>query len=197
MVLIWFSVAFIGTYLYLTKTYYLGTRHGLVMAFPALAWAGTGFFEIRERIGKWCGGIRLFQKYTHLDTLFLTVVVLVVLVPQTVFSLRTDKAELKSAGIVLKNMGFTKTTFIIEPTLIRVAFYADSEYVLLPDKIDNNVMKGLVTGYRAKLLIVDDRTIDEYIPGMRMVIERSAFEKLTIPEMAQYRKYSFSIYKIQ
>ena len=35
--------------------------------------------------------------------------------------------ELKSAGIVLKNMGFTNTTFIVQPTLIRVAFYADSE----------------------------------------------------------------------
>jgi hypothetical protein len=167
------------------------------MAFPALVWAGVGFFEIREKIRKWCGGIKLFQKYAHLDTLFLIVLMLVVLVPQTVFSLRTDKAELKSAGIVLKNMGFTKTTFIIEPTLIRVAFYADSEYVLLPDKIDNNVMRELVKGYRAKLLIVDDRTIDEYIPGIETVIDWSAFEKLTIPEIAQYRKYSFSIYKIQ
>jgi 4-amino-4-deoxy-L-arabinose transferase-like glycosyltransferase len=197
IVLIWFSAAFIGTYLYLIKTYYLGTRHGLLMAFPALVWAGAGFFEIRERIRKWCGGIKIFQKYAHLDTLFLIVLILVVLLPQTVFSLRTDKVEQKSAGIVLKNMGFTKTTFIIEPTLIRVAFYADSEYVLLPDKIDKNVMKELATGYRAKLLIIDERTIDEYIPGIRTVIDQSAFEKLTIPEIAQYRKYSFSIYKIQ
>ena len=88
MVLIWFSVAFIGSYLYLTKTYYLGTRHGLLMAFPALVWAGVGFFEIRERIRKWCGGMKLFQRYVRLDTLFLIVLILVVLVPQTVYSFR-------------------------------------------------------------------------------------------------------------
>ena len=58
-------------------------------------------------------------------------------------------------------------------------------------------MKELATEHRARLLIVDERTIDEYVPGIRTIIEQSKFEKLRIPEMAQYRKYSFSIYKIQ
>ena len=85
--------------------------------FPALAWAGTGFFEIRERIRKWFGGMKLFQRYARFDTLFLIILILIVLVPQTVFSLRDDKVELKKAGIVLKNMGFSNTMFIVQPTL--------------------------------------------------------------------------------
>jgi 4-amino-4-deoxy-L-arabinose transferase-like glycosyltransferase len=197
MVLIWFSVAFIGSYLYLTKTYYLGTRHGLLMAFPALAWAGAGFFEIRERIKKWFGGMELYQKYARFDVLFLIVLMLAVLVPQTILSYRYDKVELKKAGIVLKNMGFSNTTFIVQPTLNRVAFYADAESVPLPDKIDDNALKEIATKHHAKLLIIDERTIDEYVPGIRKIIEQPMFEKLTTSEMDLYSNYSFSIYKIQ
>jgi 4-amino-4-deoxy-L-arabinose transferase-like glycosyltransferase len=197
MILIWFSVAFLMSFLYLTKMYYLGTRHGLLIAFPALAWAGIGFFEIRERIRKWLGDVKLFQRYTHFDTLFLLILIVIVLVPQTVFSLRDDKVELKKAGIELKKMGFSNTMFIVQPTLDRVAFYADAESVPLPDKIDNDAMKELVTKHHATLLVINERTIDDYIPGIRKIIEQSTFEKLTIPEMDQYRKYSFSIYRIQ
>jgi 4-amino-4-deoxy-L-arabinose transferase-like glycosyltransferase len=196
-VLIWFSVGFLGSFLYLTKTYYLGTRHGLLMVFPALAWAGVGFFEIREKIRKWFGGMELFQRYARLDTLFLIILILIVLVPQTVFSYRYDKVELKKAGIVLKSMGFSNSTFIVQPTLNRVAFYADAVSVPLPDKIDNNVMKELIAQHRAQLLIIDERTIDDYIPGIREIIEQPMFEKLTIQEMNRYHKYSFSIYRIR
>ncbi len=79
-----------------------------------------------------------FRRYARFDTFFLIVLILIILVPQTVFSLRDDKVELKKAGIELKQMGFSKTTFIVQPNLSRVAFYADAQYVLLPDKIDNS-----------------------------------------------------------
>jgi 4-amino-4-deoxy-L-arabinose transferase-like glycosyltransferase len=194
---LWFLAAFCGLFFYVMRIHYLGTRHGLLMVFPALAWAGVGFFEIRERIRKWFGGMELFQRYARLDTLFLIILILIVLIPQTVFSYRYDKVELKKAGIVLKNMGFSNATFIVQPTLNRVAFYADAESVPLPDKIDNNVMKELVTKHRAQLLIIDERTIDEYIPGIRKIIGQPMFEKLIIPAMDQYREYSFSIYRIQ
>ena len=92
---------------------------------------------------------KLFQRYARFDTFFLIILILIILVPQTVFSLRDDKVELKKAGIELKQMGFSKTTFIVQPTLNRVAFYADAESVPLPDKIDNNIMKELVTQHRA------------------------------------------------
>jgi 4-amino-4-deoxy-L-arabinose transferase-like glycosyltransferase len=197
LVLIWFSVTFIGSFLYLTKTYYLGTRHGLLMAFPALAWAGIGFFEIRDRIRKWYGSMKLFQRYAHLDTLFLIIFILIVLVPQTVFSYRYDKLELKKAGIELKKMGFSNTTYIVQPNLSRVAFYADAEFVSLPDKIDNVGIKTLAVERHATLLIIDDRTIDNYFPGIRKILEQSKFEKLTTPEIDQYCNYSFSIYKIK
>ena len=167
------------------------------MAFPALAWAGAGFFEIRERIRKWLGDVKLLQRYPRFNALFLIILILIVLVPQTICSYRYDKIELKKAGIELKNMGFSNTTFIVQPTLNRVAFYADAESVPLPDKIDNNVMEELIAQHRAQLLIIDERTIDDYTPGIREIIEQPMFEKLTVHEMDQYRTYSFSIYRIR
>jgi hypothetical protein len=197
IVLIWFSVAFLGSLLYVSRTFYLGTRHGLLVVFPALIWAGVGFFEIRERIRKWFEGVKLFQKYAGCDTLFLIILMLTILIPQTIYSVRNDKTELKKAGVVLKDMGFSNTTFIVQPTLNRIAFYAGAESVVLPDEIDNSVMKALVTQHHSTLLIIDERTIDNYLPGIRNIIEKSMPEKLVIPEMGQYRKYSFSIYKIR
>jgi hypothetical protein len=167
------------------------------MVFPALGWAGAGFFEIRERIRQWLRDARLLGKYRRFDTVFLLVIVLIVLVPQTVFSGRSDKLELKKAGIVLKNMGFSNKTFIVQPALNRVAFYADADFVELPDTIDNNAMKALVTQHHATLLVVDERTIDAFVPGIRKIIQQPMFEKLKIPEMDQYREYSFSVYKVQ
>jgi 4-amino-4-deoxy-L-arabinose transferase-like glycosyltransferase len=197
ILLIWISVVFLGLLSYLTRVGYLGTRHGLLMAFPALAWAGVGFFEIRDRMRKWFGDKKLFQRYARFDTFFLIILILIILVPQTVFSLRKDKVELKMAGVELKQMGFSDTVFMVQPTLIRIAFYANAESVLLPDKIDNNTIKALAKEHHATLLIIDERTIDDYAPGIRKVIEQSKFQKLAISEMGQYRKYSFSIYKIQ
>jgi 4-amino-4-deoxy-L-arabinose transferase-like glycosyltransferase len=197
MLVIWISVVFLGLFFYLTKVDYLGTRHGLLMAFPALAWAGVGFFEIRDRIRRWSGDKRLFQKYARFDTVLLVVLILIVLLPQTAFSLRVDKVELKKAGVELKQMGFSNTTFIMQPTLNRIAFYADAESVPLPDKVDYDNMNALLKQHRPTLLIIDERTIDDYVTGIRKIIEQSKFEKLTIPEMAKYHEYSFSVYKIR
>jgi 4-amino-4-deoxy-L-arabinose transferase-like glycosyltransferase len=194
---LWFLAAFCGLFLYVVKVHYLSTRHGLLMAMPAFAWAGAGFFEIRERIRRWLHETGLFQKYARFDTVFLLVLILIILVPQTVLSYRSDKLELKEAGIVLKNMGLSNTTFIVQPTLNRIAFYADAEFVPLPDKIDNSDMKAIVAEHHATLLIIDERTIDDYVPGIRKIVDQSMFEKLVIPEMNQYREYSFSIYKIR
>ena len=196
IVLIWFSLAFLGSYLYAAKTYYLGTRHGLLMVLPALAWTGIGFYEIRERIRKWLGGVNLFQRYARFDTVFLVILILVALVPQTVFSYRHDKVEIKKAGIELKKMGFSNTTFIVQPTLSRVAFYADAEATYLPDETDENKLVAFLDEHKDQLLVVDDRTIDKQVPFLKKIINDKRFEKLIIPKMDQYKKYSFSIYKI-
>ncbi len=196
-VLIWFFIVFAASFLYITKTYYLSTRHGLLMVFPALAWAGIGFFEVRERMRKWLEGKRLFQRYARFDTIFLFVLILVVLVPQTVSSYRTDKVELRKAGIALKREGFSKTLFLIQPSLNRIAFYADSDIVLLPQEVDDKKITEFMDKHKGALLVIDERTIDGYAPGIRKIIGRNTFEKLILPEMNKYQEYSFSIYKIK
>jgi hypothetical protein len=94
-------------------------------------------------------------------------------------------------------MGFSNTTFIVQPTLNRVAFYADADSVALPEKINNSDMKEIVAEHHAMLLIIDERTIDDYAPGIRKIVDQSMFEKLAIPEIDQYHEYSFSIYKMR
>ncbi len=195
-VLIWFLVAFAASFLYVSKTYYLSTRHGLLMVLPALAWAGIGFFEARERIRKWLDGKRLFQRYARFDSIFLFFLILAILAPQTVSSYRTDKVELRKAGIALKREGFSKNYFLIQPSLNRIAFYADSDIVILPKEVDDNKIKEFINKYKGALLVIDERTIDGYSPGIREIISRNRFEKLILPEMNQYQEYSFSIYKI-
>ncbi len=196
IVLIWFSLAFLGSYLYAAKTYYLGTRHGLLMVLPAIVWAGVGFYEIRERLRKRLGDMKLFQRYARFDTTILIVLILVTLVPQTVFSYRYDKIELKKAGIELKEMGFSNTTIIVQPTLIRVAFYADSEAIQLPVNAEEKVLITFLEEHKNRILLIDDRTIDLYTPSVMKIIINNRFEKLPLPS-DQYKNYSFSIYRIR
>lgn len=194
---IWFFVVFVGLFLYMTKIYYISTRHGLLMVLPALAWAGIGFIEVRERIRKWLDGKRLFQSYARFDSIFLFVLILAILAPQTVSSYKTDKVELRQAGIALKREGFSKIVFLIQPSLNRIAFYADSEIILLPKEVDDRNITEFIDKHKGALLVIDERTIDGYAPGLRMIIARNKFEKLILPEMHQYREYRFSIYKIK
>ena len=197
MIFIWFSVMFLALFLYLTKVYYISTRHGLLMVIPVLAWAGVGFFEIRERMRGWLSDVKLLQNHPRLDTVLLFVLILIVLVPQTVSSYRSDKVELKKAGIVLKNMGFSQSVFIVQPSLSRVAFYADAEPVQLPKEIDYDRIRAFTSKNHAALFIIDDRTVDDFAPGLKKIIAQCMFKKLAIPEMEQYREYSFSIYQVK
>ena len=87
------------------------------MVLPALAWAGIGFFEVRERIRKWLDGKGYFRDTLDLIRIFLIVLLLAILAPQTVSSYRTDKVELRKAGIALKCEGFSKT-YVSHPTFI-------------------------------------------------------------------------------
>lgn len=196
LILIWFSIAFIGSFLYVSKTYYLGTRHGLLMALPAVVWSGIGFYEIRERLRKWLGDRKLFQHYARFDTAILIIIILAVLVPQTAFSYRHDKIELKKAGIELKKMGLLDTTFIVQPTLIRVAFYADSEAIQLPVNVDEKALITFLAAHKGKILLLDERTIDRYTPSVRKIADDTKLEKLSLPS-DKYKDYSFSIYRIR
>jgi hypothetical protein len=196
--LIWIGVFFVVSVYYMRGTYYFGTRHGLLLGIPTLLWAAIGFIELKDRFVKFAKNLNVANRTGRIALFIIPWVAFLALFCQILAtSAKDDKLELKKAGIVLKNMGFSNTTFILQPTLNRIAFYADAGSVPLSDKIDNNNMKVLVKQRQATLLIIDERTINDYVPGIRKIIEQSTFEKLTVPEMDQYREYSFSIYKIR
>ncbi|HVN96707.1 MAG TPA: glycosyltransferase family 39 protein [Syntrophorhabdaceae bacterium] len=197
LVLIWFLVALCGSFAYVAKTYYLGTRHGLLMAFPALIWAGTGFLEAREKIRNWLAGQKVVSKYFRFDAVFLFCLVMILLVPQTASSYRSDKAELKKAGIALKHEGFSAAVFIVQPSLERVAFYADSDAIELPNKAGNEMITDLASHYKGRLMIIDERTIENYRPGFLKMVFSSGFKRVIIPGMDGYKEYAFLIYRIQ
>ncbi|HEX2966133.1 MAG TPA: glycosyltransferase family 39 protein, partial [Syntrophorhabdaceae bacterium] len=196
VILIWFAVAFVGSYIYVARTYYLGTRHGLVMGLASLAWAGAGFFEIRDRLRALLSRKTVFSFYLKFDTVILMVMTLLVLIPQTAFSYRYDKIELKRAGIELKTNGFSTSNFLVPPTLARVAFYAGANVIELPVGSGYKMLKELFAQHHDSVLLIDERSIDDYIPELRKVIAEGGLEKITIPAFHSYHKYSFTLYRI-
>ncbi len=197
ILLMWFAVAFAGSYVYVAKTHYLGTRHGLVMGLACLGWAGAGFFEIRERLRGVFSRNEAFSFYLKYDTVILIIAVLLVLLPQTAMSYRYDKIELRRAGVELRANGFSASTFLVPPSLARVAFYAGAEMVQLPVGSDDTALNQVFSQYHNAVLLVDERSIDEYIPELRKVTAERGFEKIQIPAFQKYRKYSFSLYRVE
>jgi 4-amino-4-deoxy-L-arabinose transferase-like glycosyltransferase len=200
--LIWFLVFFLTVYAYTAKSCYLSTRHGLLMAIPALMWASIGFFELKERLAGLLNArsLKTLARYT---TGFLIVIILIIVLPNALKSSGNDKVELKQAGIYLKELGYSQGKYIVQPSLYRVAFYADIEIIKLHNMANPNDMlnaKELTTfalESKAKYLMVDGKTINEYIPGFKEGLDPATFEKVFLPRLENFKEYSIVIYKIK
>lgn len=192
---IWLLAAFCALYIYVAKVHYLSTRHGLLMAMPALVWAGEGFRDMCSRIQRRVMFKETIESRFYVKTVALSIVLLI-LMSQTVTSFRSDKIELKKAGIVLKKMGYTGMTFLVQPNLNRIAFYADSESIFLPGDVDASIIKKLISeDGPAKLLIIDERSVSEYSFGAHSAIIAGGFQRVSIPQFQQYKEYTFAVYK--
>jgi 4-amino-4-deoxy-L-arabinose transferase-like glycosyltransferase len=195
---IWVFVFFLTAYAYTAKTFYLSTRHGLLIGIPAFMWASIGFFELRER------AVHLLSKKSkaaltvskHATGLLLLIIFIIVL-PNALASSGGDKIEIKKAGIYLKELGYSKAKFIGEQSLCRVAFYADVEFAAVPAKIDPETFKLFIKKSKANYLMVDEKTVDTYMPGFREILNAAKLERIDLPQFGNFKEYSIAVYKIK
>ena len=196
--LIWIIVFFLSIYVYTVKTCYLSTRHGLLVAIPALVWSSIGFFELKERVAhllsKRSGAFSALSRHTA-GLLF--VMVLIIVLPNTLASSGNDKIELKKAGVYLKGLGYSKVKFAGEHSLYRVAFYADAEFVTIPAMSDYKTFNLFIRENNAGYAMIDERTIDKYMPELKENLDPAKFEKVSLPQLENFKEYSIVVYKIK
>ena len=197
MIVLWLAAAFFGLYVYVMKIQYLSSRHALFMVLPTLIWVGAGFVEIHERLKKRYENVKFYRQYSRYDTIFLIFLAAVLLIPQTALSYRHDKTELKKAGIELKRTYLSAKYIIAQPSLNRVAFYAGMEAIQLPREVDEKKLMFFFQEHRNGILLIDERTIDRYAPMVKKIITDKKFEKLPLPAVNRYEKYTFSLYRIR
>lgn len=196
-ILIWFTIFFIISFLYMTKHFYLSTRHGLLMGFPALIWSGIGLYEIVYRIERWLGRIGQFSFSSRFVTTFVLLLVVILLLPKTILSFQNEKIVLKETGAYLKTTGYGKSKFVVQPEFMRVAFYADSEYVLLPPGRSFEDTMKFIKENQATLLIIDEKTIESYSKDLVNGLSRLNFEKIPLPPFGKKGTLSIILYRIQ
>lgn len=196
-VAIWFGIFFLTAFLYITKVYYFSTRHGLLLGFPMLIWAGIGFFELKEQICSWLRKIYPSAFFTKHMAAILIFVILIAILPKTLSPGGYEKRELKEAGIQLKAKGYSGVIFAGEPGLYRVAFYAGSEFIPFPFVKTAEELAGLMRENKAGFLILDEKTGNASYKKIRDSLHGSDFEKVDLPEIGRYREYALSLYRLK
>ncbi|HQJ93386.1 MAG TPA: glycosyltransferase family 39 protein [Syntrophorhabdaceae bacterium] len=196
--LIWFTIFFLSIYVYMVKTSYLSTRHGLLLGIPALVWVSIGFFELKGRIGHLLskGSEKLANMSRYANAVLLLIIFIIVL-PNALTPSGKDKIELKKAGYYLKKLGYSGAKIIGEPSLSRVGFYADAKFIAiypgfdLAQYLDHSKENG---NY---YVMLDDRTINTYMPGFRESLDPAKFEKVSLPQLESFKEYAISVYRIK
>ena len=196
-VAIWFGVFFLTAFLYITKVYYFSTRHGLLLGFPMLIWAGIGFFELKEQICSWLRKVYPSAFLTRHMAAILIFAILIAILPKTLSPGGYEKRELKEAGVYLKAKGYSGVVFAGEPRLYRIAFYADSEFDSLPFAQTIDALVGFMKKGNARFLILDEKTDNASYRNILNSLQPSVFEKVDLPALEKFREYSLSVYRLK
>lgn len=195
--LLWLGIFFLLSFFYMTKHYYFSTRHGLLMAFPALVWCGMGFYEVKNRIERWMGKREGSSSLLRFLGPGLLILILILVLPKTLLSSQGEKIVLKKTGVYLKRSGYSGLRFAGQPELIRVAFYADSNYVVLPPGRGFEETMEFMRENQVSLLVIDGKTIQSYSKDLMDGLSRLNLEKIRIPPFGKEAKSSIVLYRIQ
>jgi len=196
-VAIWFSVFFITAFFYITQTYYFSTRHGLLLGFPLLIWAGIGFIELKEQLCSWFKRIYPSAPFTKHMAVILIFAILIAILPKALSPGGYEKRELKEAGAYLKAKGYSGAIFAGEPGLYRVAFYAGSEFIPLPFVKKEEELADLMRENKAEFLILDKKTGSASYKDILDNLNASVFTKVDLPELERYKEYTLSLYRLK
>ena len=196
---IWWSVFFIVALLYISRTHYLSTRHGMLMGIPGLLWVSIGFFELSDIIKKWVRRYKkiIFARQKQGIEIAVLIIVCIIVLPSTLSWSGVEKVEMKKAGIFLKKNVFTGQHLAVESRLNRLAFYSEADYVTIPDNIDAAELSHFLRSRKIDYLLIDKKTVGS---SLAMFIEKSIdndLEEININEFNNYKNYSFTLFKIK
>ena len=193
---IWFILAFLASYLYVAKTQYLGTRHGLVMGMPAFLWAGIGYFEIVERIKLWFKRMAISTPFQLFLPYFVLLIILTINIPPILAAPRSEKIELKKAGVYLKEMGLKDKKIATIPSLRRVIFYAEAIPVILHEGLTIQEIEGEIKKSGVDYLLLDKGRIDQLIADNEKGFDPHLFRRVEVPSFNEFKEYLLVLYKI-
>jgi hypothetical protein len=74
---------------------------------------------------------------------------------------REDKLELKEIGLWLKNNGFANSIIVGRANVMRLAFYADSEFIPIPKGSCEDTIR-FAKQRKANLLVIDQGMMDQW-----------------------------------
>ncbi len=195
--LTWFGILFLSSFFYMTKHYYFSTRHGLLMGLPALVWSGMGFYELKNTVRSWIENKERFSALSRATGLILVLLIFIPVLLNILLSSQDAKIVLKETGAYLKASGYGKSIFAVQPGLMRVAFYADSKYVLLPPGRSFEETMKFMKENQVSLLVVDEETIESYSKDLVTGLSRLDIERIPIPPSAGKGGYSIVVYRLQ
>lgn len=195
LIIIWWAVFFLISLLYVSKIYYLSTRHGMLMSIPATLWVSIGFIELSDMAQKLFARFKPGLKYARNFMIYLFVLVCVIILPNTLSWSGYDKVEMKKAGIYLKKMGYLKGRIAVEPRLIRLGFYSNANYIVIPPYITHNNLNEFISSEHITYLVVDERTVENVIKGFKENTKAFNIEKLDLPELNDFKEYSIAVFK--
>ncbi|MEN6318159.1 MAG: glycosyltransferase family 39 protein [Syntrophaceae bacterium] len=196
-IVIWWSVYCVISVSYMSQIYYLSTRHGMQMSIPALIWVSIGFFELSDLVQRYMAKVRPDWRYARKMSIYLLVVICMIILPNTLSWSGYDKIEMKRAGIYLKKMGYSQKRFAIEPRLIRLGFYTEGDYVVIPPYVSHVTLDTFLRVEGINYLVVDEKTVEDTIKGFKDHLRTFNLERIELPELNTYREYSIAVFAVK
>lgn len=195
----WWAAFFTVSILYVSKIYYLSTRHGMLMGLPGLLWVSIGFYELAGLLDKW--GIRtrfaLIGRLKNGHVILAMAILCAVVLPKTLSWSGLDKIEMKRAGVYLKQMGCPDKKIAVEARLSRVGFYSGSEYVTIPESVAPSQVSAFLRSEGIHCLIVDKRTMGKSMARFVEDPASSNLQPIQVDEFDRYKNYSFVLFFVK
>ncbi len=195
----WWLAFFAVSLVYVSKIYYLSTRHGMLMGLPALLWVAAGFYEIGGILEKWGAGVKFVipGRWKNGIAILTMAVICLVVLPSSLSWPGADKVELKKAGTCLKQMGYSNRKIAVEGRLNRLGFYSGAEYVTVPENSTAPEISAFLRSADVDYLVIDRRTMGQSMSLLVENFKRNNLQKIDIDEFNGYKNYSFSVFSIK
>lgn len=162
-----FCLYFALYYRLASTAYYVSGRYVLPLTILSFIWAGYGFLLISEYMNK----ISVSLAKPGRTIILLSALVLAVSLPKDLKVKRKHELSQKKAGLWIKEHSTTRPVIMGKE---KVAFYADGEYVLVPNVFTHNTYKAfthLVNARNVEYIVFYKEDLEKEKPELYKQIE--------------------------